>query len=233
MSFIGVSFPRRVQSAPVPRAALSRAPLCAETAGVAVTASRDGQDPYGPLVLEIQQGVNREENYARLHECLRPGLLRQFSRWGFRDPEAEDLCQEVFVNVHKGIGRFEGRCRFSAWVREIAKNVYNNEVRRRRTESRDRPEVSIDIPKEEDARGRAPEPVAPGPSPHDEAESREALARLRRAIAALPPQMRLCVELRVYQDLPEREIGRVMKISRETVKAHLVKARKRLRLLEW
>ena len=53
---------------------------------------------------------------------------------------------------------------------------------------------------------------------------------LSRAIAGLPPQMRRCVRLRVFQDLDYDEIAEVLQISPSTVKVQLFKARKRLQM---
>ena len=57
---------------------------------------------------------------------------------------------------------------------------------------------------------------------------RERSARLRSALQELPPQMRTCCVLRYVRGLKYQEIATVMKISIETVKAHLHQARKRL-----
>jgi RNA polymerase sigma factor (sigma-70 family) len=51
---------------------------------------------------------------------------------------------------------------------------------------------------------------------------------LRRAVAELPEQMRDCLTLRLYHQLSYGEIAAVKKISVETVKAHLFRARKKL-----
>lgn len=51
---------------------------------------------------------------------------------------------------------------------------------------------------------------------------------LRNALEELPPQMRRCVQLRV-QDLRYREIAEILKVSIDTVKAHLYQARQLLK----
>ncbi|HUP43451.1 MAG TPA: sigma factor-like helix-turn-helix DNA-binding protein, partial [Thermoanaerobaculia bacterium] len=50
----------------------------------------------------------------------------------------------------------------------------------------------------------------------------------RSAVAELPDQMRDCLTLRLYHDLAYREIAVIKKLSIETVKAHLFRARKKL-----
>jgi RNA polymerase sigma-70 factor (ECF subfamily) len=57
------------------------------------------------------------------------------------------------------------------------------------------------------------------------AEKRQALAA---AVAALPEQMRDCLTLRLHHQLAYKEIAVIKKLSIETVKAHLFRARKKL-----
>jgi RNA polymerase sigma factor (sigma-70 family) len=59
-----------------------------------------------------------------------------------------------------------------------------------------------------------------------EKERREALAQ---GIQELPPQMRQVLALRIERELKHREIAAVLRISVDTVKAHLFQARQRLR----
>lgn len=56
------------------------------------------------------------------------------------------------------------------------------------------------------------------------------LESLRAKLDQLPPQMRRCLYLRLYHDLKYREIAALMRISIETVKAHLHQAQNRLRM---
>ena len=53
---------------------------------------------------------------------------------------------------------------------------------------------------------------------------------LSQAIAGLPPQMRRCVRLRVFQELDYDEIAETLQISPSTVKVQMFKARKRLQM---
>jgi len=183
-------------------------------------------DPLGPIVREIQRGIRLQENYRRLCEYFRPGLLRYFVYKNF-PVKAEDLCQEVFFKVYEGIPSFEFRSRFSCWVYRIARNVLANELRRQGARVS---EVSWS-PAEEDAPEREPGFPDTGPSPFDVAATREFLTRLRAALESLPPQMRRCFYLRVYQGLRFREVAEVMHVTLDTVKAQLGEARKRLRPL--
>ena len=58
---------------------------------------------------------------------------------------------------------------------------------------------------------------------------KERRGQLEEAIRELPRQMRRCLVLRVYRELSYREIATALKLSIDTVKAHLFQARKKLK----
>jgi RNA polymerase sigma-70 factor (ECF subfamily) len=148
-----------------------------------------------------------------------------FTKRGFTLQEAEDLTQIVFLRVYKGRETFRGEARFSTWLFQICANVFRNNLRDRSTQKRDAEEVSMDL-----ADSSALEGLADGGAdPLHQTLGAEAKRKLRTALSDLPPQMRRCVELRVYEDLKYREIAERMKISIDTVKAHLFQARQILK----
>lgn len=157
------------------------------------------------------------------------GVIR---RHGFSDEEARELTQETFLRVYKGWTKFRGEAQLSTWIFQIARNIALNEVRSRATLKRDAAEVSM-----EEAYDRDGEKVGGviyiqegiGIDPLEAALAAERSRMLREAVEDLSPQMRRCVKLRVERDLKYREIGEIMNISIDTVKAHLFQARQILR----
>jgi RNA polymerase sigma-70 factor (ECF subfamily) len=185
-------------------------------------------DPTRWLIEKIQEGVDVDESFRRLHERYFPRVRKYFIYKGFSPEESRDLTQDVFLRVFKGIGGFRRESRFERWLFEIVHNVLSNEVRRRHADKREGKETSLDAAKEDDSSGAAIEIPSQDPSVLDETVERERLQALRQALAGLPPQMRLCCELRYVKGFKYQEIAVLMKISIETVKAHLHQARKRL-----
>ena len=184
------------------------------------------------LIEEIQAGIGVEENSGKLFKRFRGRVVSFFRNKGFSHEESSDLTQDVFLRVFKGIASFRHESRFEKWLWEIANHVYFNEIRRRRTEKRYGFEQSLDATVEgEEGAGPGPTIVDPEPNPEEEVVRGEQLGRLRAALEELPVQMRRCCLLRYAQGLKYQEIADVMKISIETVKAHLHQARKRLTAL--
>lgn len=131
--------------------------------------------------------------------------------------DAADLAQEVFLRAFRGLRRFKGEAALTTWLYRIAINVC-----RSRAESR-RPAVEP-LDDGDNAGCAAVDPVG-------SAMAKERARHLRRAIARLPRRQRAVLILRVYQDLPHREIARVLGSSVGAVKANFFHAVRNLRRL--
>ncbi|HEX6898595.1 MAG TPA: sigma-70 family RNA polymerase sigma factor [Thermoanaerobaculia bacterium] len=183
------------------------------------------------LVTRIQSGIDAEDHFGQLYKHFHPRVVQFLFKLGLPRTVCEELTQETFIRVFHEIGTFERRSSFTTWLFSIARNLYLNELRRRRAVKRDGRELPLEEemgPGFEESGQVAPALVDGTPSAEEEIERREQSAALRNAVADLPPQMRRCVLLRVYQGLKYREIADVLGISLDAVKAHLGQAKTRL-----
>ena len=188
-------------------------------------------DPSRRLVELIQAGTDVEANFGRLHELHVRRIRNFFLQRGFAKEEADDLTQDVFLRVFRGIASFRLESGFKTWLFEIADHVYQNELRRRGAGKRKGWETSIETGgQDEDGKPAAIEPPPSEPRALKDVLDREQAEALSRAIQDLPEQMRTCFLLRYSQGRKYKEIAVIMKISIDTVKAHLFQAKKRLRL---
>jgi RNA polymerase sigma-70 factor (ECF subfamily) len=137
---------------------------------------------------------------------------------------AEDLAQEVFLRVHKGLPTFDGGVRFQTWLHAIAMNVAITEYRRRRTLKRDRRTVSIDAP----IAGTDDLYVTPAGrevDPGERAHQHEFLAKVRACVRELPDEFRDAVILRDMESLSYEEIGEVLGLPPGTVRSRIHRGR--------
>ena len=118
---------------------------------------------------------------------------------------------------------FRGESRFETWLYRLATTTYLKERRSAATAKRRGRELAADEVPESAA------PLVSPPAPLDGLIGEDRRRLRRAAVAELPERMRRCVTLRIYHEMSYREIGTVLAIEADTVKAHLFQARKKLR----
>jgi RNA polymerase sigma-70 factor, ECF subfamily len=176
---------------------------------------------------QLRDVARREESFKLLFERFYWPLFRFFEGRGFTTEECQDLVQETFLRVHRGIDDFRGDARWEHWLFRIAANTAVKALRHRSASKR----AGVTVPWEEGGAEDSPPTAAGGaeaPAPLRLLLDKERRERLSQAIDGLPAQMRRCVRLRVFQDLDYEEIAETLQISPSTVKVQLFKARKRL-----
>ncbi len=132
--------------------------------------------------------------------------------------DAEDLAQDVFLSVFRGLAGFKGDARFTTWLYRIAWNRCADWLRRNRKPGR------RTVPLEE------ADDVADGRTdPSAETVGRDERRRLRRALDGLDERYRSVIELAGVQGLSYAEVGAALGLPVKTVETRLYRARRRLR----
>ena len=191
----------------------------------APTRSDGGRDETAVdrAVCRFQNGDDREAAFRLLYETFFQPLRRFFVRQGASPEDALDLTQQTMLRVYQGLEGYEHRQRFTAWLFQVARNSFLKWRRGQAAAKRSAVEISTDeIENPEAAMAIAGKQL----DGMVDDERRRALAA---AVAELPAQMRDCLTLRLCHQLSYREIATVKRLSAEAVKAHLFRARKRLR----
>ena len=148
-----------------------------------------------------------------------------------RRAEAEDLAQEVFVQVFKNIGQFRGESKLSTWIYKIAVNLCKNRSMYlyRRHDGR---QVNVDEIGERAAFASAKGVSVAGLSQPDElVEGMQLENVIKDAIAKVDPEFRAVMILRDVEELSYDEIVAVTGIPEGTVKSRLSRGRAQLRAL--
>jgi len=107
---------------------------------------------------------------------------------------AEELTQETFYQAIRSIHRFDGSCKISVWLCQIARHLWYQHLRKQDREV-PMPEIT---------------PENPAPSAEDGLLEQEGRLELLKQIHALPEQQREVVYLRSFGGLSFREIGDVL-----------------------
>lgn len=132
-----------------------------------------------------------------------------------RDPHlAEELTQETFYQAVKSVDRFDGTCKVSVWLCQIAKHLWYQSLRKQKRESPVSPE---DLPE------------SPSPSAEEGLLEREGQLDLLRLVHNLPEPAREVVYLRAFGGLSFREIGDVMGRTETWARVTFYRSKEKLR----
>ncbi len=141
------------------------------------------------------------------------------------EEDAADTAQEAFVRVYQNRARFDSNQRFSTWLYAIATNLVKDRYRYRTRH----PHVSVDA--ENEATGTGFRESLPGTraSPGETLQAEERAQIVRRAVEALPEELRVPLVLFEYEELSHAEIAAILKCSAKAVETRLYRARQELR----
>ena len=132
---------------------------------------------------------------------------------------AEDLAQDVFLRVHRGLPYFRGEARLSTWIYRIVANVCVQD--RVQDHHRGAPALSLD-----DERTRTRATRAASDRQFGDLELRD---RLEKAIARLPANYRLLVAAHYLNGVQYEDLAEAMALPLGTVKTQLHRAKQQLR----
>jgi RNA polymerase sigma-70 factor (ECF subfamily) len=143
--------------------------------------------------------------------------------------EAEDLTQEVFVQVFKAIGTFRGESKLSTWIYRIAVNLCKNRskyLRVRHANEQDELEaVAERMPLGDGQHSN----VAHIERPDEAMAGRQVEKIVQDAILAIEPAFRECLILRDVEEMSYEEIGEITGLPPGTVKSRIFRARAQLK----
>jgi RNA polymerase sigma-70 factor, ECF subfamily len=167
------------------------------------------RDPDLLLVQQCQGAIARGEDpgaafrmlYQRYADLVRGSLFRL----SCDSERLDDLVQEVFLRVWRGLPGFRNQSAFRTWLYRIVLNV-----------AQARPK-GLSLPWLD---------ATATPTVWGELHHRDLV---QRGLAALPPRQRALLVLHDLEDLPQAEVAAVLGIRLGTVKAGLHQARHRLR----
>src|SRR6266498_1451061 len=181
-------------------------------------------DPDATLMLRVKQGDR--EAFEELVDKYKHRVMNVIYRTLGDAAEAEDLAQNVFVQIFKSAHRYRVAAKFSTWLFTIARNLCLNEIRRRSRH----PAESLDAPHPEnedqplhqfeDAKTFAP----PDALLHGELEQ-----KIQQALSALPESQRIAILLCRQEELSYEEIGRVLGCSLSATKSLIHRGRETLK----
>lgn len=137
------------------------------------------------------------------------------------DREAEDITQEVFLKVYRGIKNFRHEAELRTWLYRIAVNTVRSGWRKQKRR-----------PSCDSLQNRPPVDLPPGPdgqNPVHKIVQQETIREVKKAIAELKQEWREVIVLRDIEGLTYAEVAEVLHVPEGTVKSRLARGREALR----
>jgi RNA polymerase sigma-70 factor, ECF subfamily len=181
-------------------------------------------DPDSQLMLRVKRGDTAA--FEALVEKYKQPVINLVAR-SLRDAgEAEDVAQNVFIQVYKSAERYRATAKFTTWLFTIARNLCLNEIRRRirhPADSLDEPSAGGGEHREIDLLDRSAPPAG------DSAVRDELFSKVDEAIRDLPEAQRTALLLCREEELSYEEIAEVVGCSLSATKSLIHRARETLK----
>lgn len=172
-------------------------------------------------ILDLARRATKGEREAlgRLAGALRPLICR----WALvmtGDPtDAEDVAQQVLMKMMASMEGFDGRSRVTTWAYRITKNASLDHQRRAKRHRR--------LAEKADRLALAEPPRLDDPL--DDIEMKRTMRLIRILLAELPMRQREVFDLVDLQGLEPREAAELLEMNPNTLRVHLLRARRRMR----
>lgn len=185
--------------------------------------TRDTYKDDNQLIEELRAGDR--EAYRILVDKYHVKVIRTCKGFVHSTADAEDIAQEVFIEVFRSISRFRGESELSTWIYRIAVTRSLNFLR---SASR-RKVISFFTGQSDMEEPWVPEKQAGPESSPDQIMFRTEQARaLEKALSSLPENQRTAFVLNKYDDLSYKEISDIMNVSIGSVESLIFRAKQNL-----
>lgn len=180
-------------------------------------------DDDGALVERVREGD--EDAFAALVRKYHTSLVRLATSFVGSRAVADEVVQDTWLAVVRGVERFEGRSSFKTWLFHILAN------RARSTAGKERRTPSVDVDAERfDRHGVWASPPVPWSDQVDDRVVAEQLApHVKTLVETLPEQQRRVLLLRDVEGLPASDVGRMLGLTDGNQRVLLHRARARIR----
>lgn len=175
------------------------------------------------LIRKLQDGDNTA--FKTIVETYQDKVLNTCYRFLYHKEDAEDIAQEVFVEVYQSIASFRREAKLATWIYRIAVNKSLDFLRKKKRKKRAAVIKSLfDL----ESGGREM-PLPNDNDPADKIEQEERLGILQEAISKLPENQRIAFTLSKCEGLGNNEIADIIGKSVSSIESLVHRAKKKLR----
>ncbi len=181
-------------------------------------------DPDAALMLRVKRGDRAA--FGSLVEKYKQPVMNFIFRTLRDETEAEDLAQNVFLQVYKSRDRYQRTAKFSTWLFTIARNLCLNEIRRRSRHPADSLEESHSENEDQPQRQYEDKKVF---LPTENILHGELAKKIAEAVAELPENQRTAILLCQQDELSYEEIAEILDCSLSATKSLIHRGRETLK----
>jgi RNA polymerase sigma-70 factor (ECF subfamily) len=171
------------------------------------------------LMLRFQKGD--DSCFEQLVERHKQRVFNIAYRYMGNTHDAEDIAQQVFMNIYRARNSYKPLCQFTTWLYAVCKNTCLKSFRKKRLKTvplETETETNPDAVPEQRADPKAL-------TPREHALNREQESAIREAIEALPGNQKILLLFYKYEHLSYEDIGKITGLSVQAVKSSLHRAR--------
>jgi RNA polymerase sigma-70 factor (ECF subfamily) len=164
-------------------------------------------------IIDLFHSGSREQAFTLLIEKYQQKVYYHIRRMVKNHDDTDDVMQNTFIKVWKGLENFRNEAQFYTWLYRIATNetiTYINSRNKKAT-------VAFEGTSGDDEEGYAPSNYIKGETHQVDADDIQ--ARLQRAIDSLPEKQRIVFNLRYYDEMPYEQMSEVLDTSVGALKA--------------
>lgn len=164
----------------------------------------------------IQSRKTRERGFRELVTLTKEKLYWQIRKMVFTHEDADDLLQEVYIKVFRGISSFKGDSSLTTWVYRIAYNETINFLKSKSWQKKLN-DVSLDMVEWQKSTNGA------------SLDANKLEKIIQKAIAELPDKQRAVFTMRYYNEVPFKEMEQIMQTSESALKTSYHIAEKKIK----
>ena len=175
----------------------------------------------------IQQIVQGDRNmFRKIVEKYQSLVFRTCMGFLHDKNDADDLTQDIFIQVYQTLSRFKGEASLSTWIYRIAVNASLNKIRK---SSKSFILQRLETVFSGDKSSEFNLQLSDNENPENILISDEHRHWVQKALNSLPENQRTAIVLSKYDDLSQKEIAEIMNTTEGAVEALIQRAKANLR----
>ena len=166
----------------------------------------------------------KEDDQSAFNELIKlfgPRVLNTCYKFLLNTEDAEDLSQEVFIEVYQSIKKFRGESKLSTWIYRITVAKCLDEIKKRNRKKR------INTIKRLLHIDEVSSWLSGGIMPDKNIQQKDAMIQIMQALNSLPDSQRVAFTLSKIEGYSNKEISEIMNITTVAVELLVSRAKKR------